>query len=49
MGLPLLQIARFRREVPEDQALWIAVNVRDGVVVVVVPEIPSGSDLPLTQ
>ena len=47
--LPLLQIARLRREVPADQALWIAVDVRDGMVVMVVPEIPSCSDLLLTR
>ena len=47
--LSLLQIARLRKEVPADQALWTAVDVRDGVVVMVVPEIRRFSELPLTR
>ena len=49
LSLSLLQIARLRREVPADQALWIAVDVQDGVVVMVVPEIPSCNELSLTR
>ena len=47
--LLLLQIARLGKEVSTKQALRIAVDVRDGVVVMVVPEIQSCSELPLTQ
>ena len=47
--LPLLQIARLGREVPANQVLRIAVDIRDGVVVIVVPKIPGCSKLPLTR
>ena len=42
-------LARLGREIPANQALWIAVDVRDGVVAIVVPEIPGCSELPLIR
>ena len=45
----LLHIARLGREDPTDQAPRIAADVRDGVVVTVVAEIPGCSESPLTR
>ena len=45
--LSILWIAHLGKEVPANQALWIAVDVRDGVADMVVPELSGCCELPL--
>ena len=49
MSAFFLQVSRLGREVSANQALRIAFDVRDDVVVMVVPETPGCCELPLTR